>query len=59
MKSPAKALVTLAKFAVSIGILVLLLRAQDLSSLQADLLAVKLDMLALAVLLVFVQTFVL
>ncbi|MGT2501069.1 lysylphosphatidylglycerol synthase transmembrane domain-containing protein [Bradyrhizobium guangxiense] len=59
MKSPAKALVTLAKFAVSIGILVLLLRAQDLSSLQADLLAVKLDMLALAVLLLFVQTFVL
>ncbi|MCK1717898.1 lysylphosphatidylglycerol synthase transmembrane domain-containing protein [Bradyrhizobium sp. 141] len=59
MKPPAKALVTLAKFAVSIGILVLLLRGQDLSSLQADLLAVKLDMLALAVLLLFVQTFVL
>ncbi|MBR1132694.1 lysylphosphatidylglycerol synthase transmembrane domain-containing protein [Bradyrhizobium iriomotense] len=59
MKPPAKALVTLAKFAVSIGILVLLLRAQDLSSLKADLLAVKLDMLALAVLLLFVQTFVL
>ncbi|MGY3035206.1 uncharacterized membrane protein YbhN (UPF0104 family) [Bradyrhizobium sp. USDA 4354] len=59
MKPPAKALVTLAKFAVSIGILVLLLRAQDLSSLQADLLAVKLDMLALAVLLLFAQTFVL
>lgn len=59
MKPPAKALVTLAKFAVSIGILVLLLRAQDLSSLKADLLAVKLDMLALAVLLLFAQTFVL
>jgi hypothetical protein len=59
MKRPAKALVTLAKFAVSIGILVLLLRAQDLSSLKADLLAVKLDMLALAVLLLFAQTFVL
>jgi len=59
MKPPAKALVTLAKFAVSIGILVLLLRAQDLSSLQADLLAVRLDMLALAVLLLFAQTFVL
>ncbi|WFU28368.1 lysylphosphatidylglycerol synthase transmembrane domain-containing protein [Bradyrhizobium sp. CB1717] len=59
MKPPAKALVTLAKFAVSIGILVLLLRAQDLSSLKADLLAVKLDMLALAVLLLFLQTFVL
>ncbi len=59
MKPPAKALVTLAKFAVSIGILVLLLRSQDLSSLKADLLAVKLDMLALAVLLLFAQTFVL
>jgi len=59
MKPPAKVLVTLAKFAVSIGILVLLLRAQDLSSLQADLLAVRLDMLALAVLLLFAQTFVL
>ncbi|MFB6463653.1 lysylphosphatidylglycerol synthase transmembrane domain-containing protein [Bradyrhizobium tunisiense] len=59
MKPPAKALLTLAKFAVSIGILVLLLRTQDLSSLQADLLAVRLDMLALAVLLLFVQTFVL
>ncbi|MCK1359541.1 lysylphosphatidylglycerol synthase transmembrane domain-containing protein [Bradyrhizobium sp. 199] len=59
MKPPAKALVTLAKFAVSIGILVLLLRTQDLSSLQADLLAVKLEMLALAVLLLLVQTFVL
>ncbi|MDA9548067.1 hypothetical protein ACM43_27195 [Bradyrhizobium sp. CCBAU 45321] len=59
MKLPAKALVTLAKFAVSIGILALLLRAQDLSSLQADLLAVKLDMLALAVLLLFAQTFML
>lgn len=59
MKPPAKVLVILAKFAVSIGILVLLLRAQDLSSLQADLLAVRLDMLALAVLLLFAQTFVL
>ncbi|WP_025037020.1 lysylphosphatidylglycerol synthase transmembrane domain-containing protein [Bradyrhizobium sp. DOA9] len=59
MKRPAKALVTTAKFAVSIGILVLLLRAQDLSSLKADLLAVRLDMLALAVLLLFAQTIVL
>lgn len=59
MKPPAKAMVTLVKFAVSVGILVLLLRAQDLSSLKADLLAVKLDMLALAVLLLFAQTFVL
>lgn len=59
MKSPAKALVTLVKFAVSIGILVLLLRSQDLSSLKSDLLAVKLNMLALAVLLLFAQTFVL
>ncbi|MBB4263348.1 MULTISPECIES: lysylphosphatidylglycerol synthase transmembrane domain-containing protein [unclassified Bradyrhizobium] len=59
MKPPAKALVTLVKFAVSIGILVLLLRSQDLSSLKADLLAVNLNMLALAVLLLFAQTFVL
>ncbi|WP_456618191.1 MULTISPECIES: lysylphosphatidylglycerol synthase transmembrane domain-containing protein [unclassified Bradyrhizobium] len=59
MKQSAKALVTLVKFAVSIGILVLLLRGQDLSSLKADLLAVKLEMLALAVLLLFAQTFVL
>ncbi|MCK1652241.1 flippase-like domain-containing protein [Bradyrhizobium sp. 149] len=59
MRPPAKALVTLVKFVVSIGILVLLLRGQDLSSLKADLLAVKLDMLALAVLLLFAQTFVL
>ncbi|MCP3388906.1 flippase-like domain-containing protein [Bradyrhizobium sp. CCGB12] len=59
MKRPAKALATLAKFAVSIGILVLLLRSQDLSSLKADLLAVKLNMLALAVLLLFAQTFIL
>lgn len=59
MKRSAKALVTLVKFAVSIGILVLLLRGQDLSSLKADLLAVKLEMLALAVLLLFAQTFVL
>ncbi|AMA58832.1 lysylphosphatidylglycerol synthase transmembrane domain-containing protein [Bradyrhizobium sp. CCGE-LA001] len=59
MKPPAKALVTLAKFAVSIGILALLLHSQDLSSLKADLLAVKLDMLALAVLLLFAQTFAL
>jgi uncharacterized protein (TIRG00374 family) len=59
MKPPARALVTLAKLAVSIGILVLLLRGQNLSSLKADLLAVRLDMLALAVLLLFAQTFVL
>lgn len=59
MKPPSKLLVTLAKFAVSIGILVLLLRTQDLSSLKADLLAVRLEMLALAVLLLFAQTFVL
>jgi glycosyltransferase 2 family protein len=59
MKPPAKALVTLAKFAVSIGILVLLLRGQDLSSLKSDLLAVDLRVLALAVLLLFAQTFVL
>lgn len=59
MKPPAKALVTLVKFAVSIGILALLLRGQDLSSLKADLLAVNLNMLALAVLLLFAQTFVL
>lgn len=59
MKPPAKALVTLVKFAVSVGILVLLLRGQDLSSLKADLLAVNLNVLALAVLLLFAQTFVL
>ena len=59
MKPPAKALVTLAKFVISIGILGLLLRTQDLSSLKADLLAVKLNMLALAVLLLFAQTFAL
>ncbi|AWM01946.1 lysylphosphatidylglycerol synthase transmembrane domain-containing protein [Bradyrhizobium amphicarpaeae] len=59
MKPPAKALVTLVKFAVSIGILVLLLHGQDLSSLKADLLTVDLNMLALAVLLLFGQTFVL
>ncbi len=59
MKQPARALVTLVKFAVSIGILVLLLRGQNLSSLQADLLTVKLEMLALAVSLLFIQTFVL
>ncbi|MFK4506678.1 flippase-like domain-containing protein [Bradyrhizobium daqingense] len=59
MKPPAKALVTLAKFAVSVGILALLVHTQDLSSLKADLLAVKLDMLALAVLLLFAQTFAL
>jgi glycosyltransferase 2 family protein len=46
MGPPARALVTLVKFVVSIGILVLLLRGQDLSTLKADLLAVKLDMLA-------------
>lgn len=59
MKPPAKALVTLAKFAVSVGILVFLLSPQNLSSLKADLLAVRLDMLALALLLLFAQTFVL
>lgn len=59
MKLPTKALVTPVKFVVSIGILLLLLRSQDLSFLKADLLAVKLDMLALAVLLLFAQTFVL
>jgi len=59
MKPPAKALVTLVKFAVSIGILVLLLRGQDLSSLKTDILAVDLSMLALAVLLLFAQTFLL
>lgn len=59
MKPPAKALLTLFKFAVSIGILVLLLWSQDLLSLKADLLAVKLNMLALVVLLLLAQTFVL
>lgn len=59
MKPPAKAMVTLVKFAVSAGILVLLLRGQDLSSLKADLLAVDPNVLALAVLLLFGQTFVL
>ncbi|WP_245448257.1 lysylphosphatidylglycerol synthase transmembrane domain-containing protein [Bradyrhizobium nitroreducens] len=59
MKPPAKAMVTLVKFAVSIGILVLLLRSQDLSSLKTDLLAVDPSVLALAVLLLFAQTFVL
>src|SRR3954467_12698007 len=59
MGPPARALVTLVKFVVSVGILVLLLRGQDLSTLKADLLAVKLNMLALAVVLLFTQTFVL
>lgn len=54
-----KALITLVKFVISIGILILILRGQDLWSLKADLLAVKLNMLALAVLLLFAQTFVL
>lgn len=59
MKPRAKAMVTLAKFGVSAGILVLLLRNQDLSSLQADLLAVDPNALAVAILLLFAQTFVL
>lgn len=59
MKPTARALVTLAKLAVSIGILIVLLHGQNLASLKADLLAVKLDMLALAVLLLFAQTFAL
>ncbi|MBR0782604.1 lysylphosphatidylglycerol synthase transmembrane domain-containing protein [Bradyrhizobium iriomotense] len=60
MKLPGtKAVVTLVKFVVSIGILVLIMRGQDLGSLKVDLLAAKLDMLALAVSLLFAQTFVL
>ncbi|MBR1172876.1 flippase-like domain-containing protein [Bradyrhizobium sp. KB893862 SZCCT0404] len=60
MKLPGtKALVTLVKFVVSIGILVLIMRGQDLGSLKADLLAARLDMLALAVSLLFAQTFLL
>lgn len=52
-------MLTLAKLAVSVGILILLLRGHDMSSLKADLLAVDLSVLALAVLLLFAQTFVL
>ncbi|WP_246776290.1 lysylphosphatidylglycerol synthase transmembrane domain-containing protein [Bradyrhizobium sp. CCBAU 53351] len=44
---------------VSAGIIVLVVRDLDLSSLEADLLAVKLHMLALAMALLFAQTFVL
>ena len=44
---------------VSAGIIVLVVRDLDISSLEADLLAVKLHMLALAMALLFAQTFVL
>ncbi|MCK1386294.1 lysylphosphatidylglycerol synthase transmembrane domain-containing protein [Bradyrhizobium sp. 21] len=60
MKLPGtKALVTLLKFIVSIGILVLIMRGQNFWSLKADLLAVDVTMLALSVLLLFAQTFML
>ncbi|MDH2351744.1 lysylphosphatidylglycerol synthase transmembrane domain-containing protein [Bradyrhizobium sp. SSUT112] len=54
-----KSLVTLLKFVVSIGILVMIMRGRDLWSLKADLLAAKPSMLALVVLLLFAQTFLL
>lgn len=54
-----KTIIVLTKFMVSAGIILLVARDLDLSSLKADLLAVKFDALALAVLLLFAQTFVL
>ncbi|MDD1534536.1 MULTISPECIES: lysylphosphatidylglycerol synthase transmembrane domain-containing protein [unclassified Bradyrhizobium] len=54
-----KTIIVLTKFLVSAGIIVLVARDLDLSSLKADLLAVELHMLALAMLLLFAQTFAL
>ncbi|MBH5368035.1 flippase-like domain-containing protein [Bradyrhizobium sp. CNPSo 4016] len=54
-----KTIIVLTKFMVSAGIIILIARDLDLSSLKADLLAVKLHMLALAMLLLFAQTFAL
>ncbi|RXG93089.1 lysylphosphatidylglycerol synthase transmembrane domain-containing protein [Bradyrhizobium zhanjiangense] len=54
-----KTIIVLTKLMVSAGIIVLIARDLDLSSLKADLLAVKLHMLALAMLLLFAQTFAL
>ncbi|RTE92061.1 lysylphosphatidylglycerol synthase transmembrane domain-containing protein [Bradyrhizobium sp. LVM 105] len=54
-----KTIIVLTKFMVSAGIIILVARDLDLSSLKADLLAVKLHMLALAMLLLFAQTFAL
>lgn len=54
-----KTIIVLTKFMVSAGIILLVARDLDLSSLKADLLAVNLQMLALAMLLLFAQTFAL
>ncbi|MDD1526118.1 TIGR00374 family protein [Bradyrhizobium sp. WBOS7] len=54
-----KTIIVLTKFMVSAGIIVLVARDLDLSSLKADLLAVELHMLALAMVLLFAQTFAL
>ncbi|WP_235885130.1 hypothetical protein [Bradyrhizobium frederickii] len=54
-----KTIIVLTKFMVSAGIIILVARDLDLSSLKADLLAVKLHLLALAMLLLFAQTFAL
>ncbi|QOZ77866.1 UPF0104 family protein [Bradyrhizobium sp. CCBAU 53351] len=59
MRPGKKTIIVLTKFMVSAGIIVLVVRDLDLSSLEADLLAVKLHMLALAMALLFAQTFVL
>jgi len=59
MRPGKKTIIVLTKFMVSAGIIVLVVRDLDLSSLEADLLAVKVHMLALAMALLFAQTFVL
>lgn len=52
-------IIVLTKLMVSAGVIVLIARDLDFTSLKADLLAVKLHMLALAMLLLFAQTFAL
>jgi len=59
MRPGKKTIIVLTKLMVSAGIIVLVVRDLDISSLEADLLAVKLHMLALAMALLFAQTFVL
>ncbi|WP_249141404.1 lysylphosphatidylglycerol synthase transmembrane domain-containing protein [Bradyrhizobium liaoningense] len=54
-----KTIIVLTKLLVSAGIIALIVRDMDFWSLKADLLAVKVPMLALAVVLLFAQTFVL
>jgi len=59
MLSGKKTIIVLAKLIVSCGIIALIARDMDFWSLKADLLAIKLPMLALAMVLLFAQTFVL